>query len=1149
MYHRFCLLLVFGFVHGSVLSQSGSKTCLGFDGKNDFVSIPDDKSLNFTSDISVEAWIKPGSFGKKASDNSIFCKLNWENGRDRGYALRCGGNGELSFVLGASGGGGWKEAVSGSVLKTNSWQHVVGSFDGDTIRLFVNGEQVAKKAFSGSIWTTSGKDARIGDLSYGGGRRFHGAIDEVRVWGKALAQDTIKAWMCRKITAKHPSHKKLAGYWNLDSGIGAIAADLSSHKNTGKLNNSPQWASSGAAIGDTSVFSYALPTSLSLKARQGDVFKVTGIKGAPEAIHLYLVNGKSTIQALSNATAIVDSTHQWGVFMIGGKTPSYSVNLNYGKNKPLSNGNECDLDLFGMKNYFDLSWSFIGSEVHASGDSIVVRDQPSREYIIGDYNSKLGISTGTYDSTFCEGDSLWLMGPGNDSFTFQWFKNGTKVVGAGQRILKVNRAGKYKVEVKKNAKCSLTTRELAVSVKQWPAVSISSISSICKDVDSLILNTGRPAGGVYSGKGVNSDSIYYPHLVSPGPDEVVYTFTDQFGCSNSDTVVIDVFAVPNVTISQNLNVCNNQDSLILSVGSPKGGQYIGTGFYGSTFSLDSVSRVVGSYNFAYEYTDTNGCSQSAKGKVDVLFATPILFQQIDSTCSNDQPIGIRVVPSLGKYSGKGVNGSVFYPSIAGPGSHVIKFEFKNTFGCVTNDSQRAVVLPQPQASFGLTDSLCNNKDSLELTDGLPLGGGYFGSGVVNGYFYPGIASLGHNSVFYVYTALNQCTDTAKGAIFLEDSALLKVKTISPICLNSNSIVLNNVSPFGGIYSGHGVFNQSFYADSSGSGLKQITYDFKNAAGCISKTQFFIEVYGAEEVMVNLQEEFCENEDSFLIEDVKPPGGVLSGQGVRSGYMHPNELSIGKYWVRYDLTDDQGCGFADSVEVTITGAPKAVLDPFSPLCANGPESILTGGFPDSLGIYYVNGSPSLWLKPSGLGVGSHTIKYTCEYSNGCKDSVFQTLKINAFPVKPTILREKNLLWSSSQEGNTWYNSKGPILEAKADSIEPLVDDGYYLKVTNDSGCTNVSDTFLFKRVGVASINSSSSLQFYPNPASTAIQVSSVRPIESIRLYRFDGQMILTESTLGQSEMSIDISEQIPGPYLLKVRLSTGQYIQRKLLISH
>ena len=75
----------------------------------------------------------------------------------------------------------------------NAWTHVALTYDGATLRLFVNGTQVATRATTGTIQTTDNPLWIGGNSPYG--EYFHGLIDEVRVYNRALTQADIQADM------------------------------------------------------------------------------------------------------------------------------------------------------------------------------------------------------------------------------------------------------------------------------------------------------------------------------------------------------------------------------------------------------------------------------------------------------------------------------------------------------------------------------------------------------------------------------------------------------------------------------------------------------------------------------------------------------------------------------------------------------------------------------------------------------------------------------------------------------------------------------------------------------------------------------------------------------------------------------------------
>lgn len=143
MRHFYILLL-------SILTGTTSiaQTALSFDGVNDFVNCGNDPSLNITGTaITLEAWVYPTSFQPNIWQGNV---INKNDVSQTGYMLRVGGTGQINFNFGSFGA--WNELNTGAnVVSLNTWQHIAGTYDGTTSRIYVNGVEVASANYSTSI--------------------------------------------------------------------------------------------------------------------------------------------------------------------------------------------------------------------------------------------------------------------------------------------------------------------------------------------------------------------------------------------------------------------------------------------------------------------------------------------------------------------------------------------------------------------------------------------------------------------------------------------------------------------------------------------------------------------------------------------------------------------------------------------------------------------------------------------------------------------------------------------------------------------------------------------------------------------------------------------------------------------------------------
>jgi Concanavalin A-like lectin/glucanases superfamily len=207
---------------------------------NAAVTFNSDVNLAPDSFITVEAWIRPTSMGLNNYDNSIVCKHSWSQG-EQGYVLRSG-NGQVDFsVCGKDANGAsisWVGATSPAASITiNTWYHVAGTYDGDSVRIYINGVQKDATALPDGMIPGLAYPIAIGKLSDGSQfqtRYFSGQIDEVRIWNRALdASDILSRYNHHLDPAQETG---LVGYWRFNEGSGGTVNDQTSSGNNGSTS-------------------------------------------------------------------------------------------------------------------------------------------------------------------------------------------------------------------------------------------------------------------------------------------------------------------------------------------------------------------------------------------------------------------------------------------------------------------------------------------------------------------------------------------------------------------------------------------------------------------------------------------------------------------------------------------------------------------------------------------------------------------------------------------------------------------------------------------------------------------------------------------------------------------------------------------------
>ncbi len=189
---------------------------LAFNGTNASVTIPDTNSLDLTTGMTLEAWVHPTALG-----NNWSTAILKEATGSMSYGLYAnGGDGGTKVPTGEIVNGGFRLAPGTSPLALNTWSHLATTYDGTTLRLFVNGVQAGQLATAGTITTSTGALKIGGNATWG--EWFQGEIDEVRIYNRALNATEITADMNTSISAPDTQAPNAPGTLTASGGLGQI---------------------------------------------------------------------------------------------------------------------------------------------------------------------------------------------------------------------------------------------------------------------------------------------------------------------------------------------------------------------------------------------------------------------------------------------------------------------------------------------------------------------------------------------------------------------------------------------------------------------------------------------------------------------------------------------------------------------------------------------------------------------------------------------------------------------------------------------------------------------------------------------------------------------------------------------------------------
>jgi len=380
-----------------------------------------------------------------------------------------------------------------------------------------------------------------------------------------------------------------------------------------------------------------------------------------------------------------------------------------------------------------------------------------------------------------------------------------------------------------NAYVSLTFEVFALPVVECPAD-----FAVCVDAVAFALDGATPAGGVYSGVGVDA-GMFDPAVAGVGDVEVTYTYSDDNGCSNTCLFTITVNALPVVECPADFAVCIDAEPWDLYGATPEGGFYSGVGVDMGMF--DPAVAGAGTFEITYAYEDANMCVNFCTFNITVnplpVVECPPTF---DTVCQESAYIDFELIAN-GEYTnedGEVVTG--FAPTEEG----FFQFELTVTEnGCSTSCYFAIIVTPLPVVDCPEFDAVCEGSDYItfeEVTNGVYTNGL---AEVVTG-FDPDMAGI-YNLTLTVTEY--GCSASCNFSIVVNELPVVTCPEDMSILLENLPYTLDGATPAGGTYEGEGVVDGVFSVDMIGD--YDITYTYQDENSCENTCMFTITVVEGE----------------------------------------------------------------------------------------------------------------------------------------------------------------------------------------------------------------------------------------------------------------------------------------------------------------
>ena len=184
-----------------------------FNGSSDYIQL--DNPFSYTNHT-IAAWVYANDTG---SAKNIF---NARDAFNDGYALYMDANESIFYRF---GDGSSQSTISSSTTNANEWVFVVGTYNGSTQTLYVDGSVATSTSTSKVI--NNSTNATIGAVSYNvSSVPMDGNLANVAIWNRALSSDEINSVMWKSYEGLEGAESNgLQAWYSLDD-ITSPAASL-----------------------------------------------------------------------------------------------------------------------------------------------------------------------------------------------------------------------------------------------------------------------------------------------------------------------------------------------------------------------------------------------------------------------------------------------------------------------------------------------------------------------------------------------------------------------------------------------------------------------------------------------------------------------------------------------------------------------------------------------------------------------------------------------------------------------------------------------------------------------------------------------------------------------------------------------------------
>ncbi len=509
----------------------------------------------------------------------------------------------------------------------------------------------------------------------------------------------------------------------------------------------------------------------------------------------------------------------------------------------------------------------------------------------------------TGNTSVCAGDSTLLTG--SSGGTSQWYLNGVLIPGATTNTYMASVAGVYNmIKTNLNGCADSAATGITFTINALPTVTASATATtVCSGSNVTFSGSGATS---YTWNNGVTDAV--PFAVSTAGYYTVVG-TDGNGCTDTDSIMINVNALPTVTANASVGTICMGDMVTFTGSGATSYSWNG----GVTDGVPFMVPASGYYTVTG--TDGNGCTDVDSVMVTVN-ALPVVALGADiAQCGGTVTLDAGNPGSTYAWSTSGTSQT---ETVSATGSYDVTVTDVN--GCVNADTINVTINAIPVVALGADTSQCNG-GSLTLDAG-NAGSSYLWS-----------TSDTTQTLVVTSSGMYYVTVTDSNGCSAADSINIGIAAGPAVALGADTatcggpVTLDAGNPGSGYVWSDFSTSQTLTVTASGTYAVQVT----DLNGCIGNDTISVVVNAIPTLTFNLSQNTICVDDAPMALTATPAGGTFSGPGVTGSTFNPATLN-GAQTLQYSYTDTNGCS-ASATNVIVVDACIGIHNPNGTVAVN------------------------------------------------------------------------------------------------------------------------------------------------------------------------------------------------------------------------